>query len=394
MSPFRLAFVALRQALRRAEGRLDLLWAGASFFAALASLGIGLAIGVAGAAGWPGATLLFVGTAGPILLQRWRRSRRGPEDDAAAIDRRFGLGELMVTALEVDRRPLPRGVELALLGDASATARRLRQGPLLGGAPRRAGELVAALALLAGGTWLLALVRPLDSLAPFPPLGRLSLAGSGGGAGSGGMGEGPGLLPGSAAAGAAGGLAGSLSDHGAGREIAEALAMGDPQQAAAAARRLADRADQLSPAGRRSLSEALRQAARQLAEPQAELRSALDAAALALGGQALADKASLERMADQLARLSEAPESEILLQPRVATPGSSLYAPGGSGDAASSAAQAGSGTGGTPAARRLPPAAGPASPLLLPAATVQPVFEQDAFSPGPWSGAGGWAPGP
>ena len=230
--------MALRHALHQAEARLDLLHAGAAFLAALALLGAGLAAGLAFVGGWKGAGFLLLCTAGPPLALRFRRGLRSREEDAVLLDRRFALGELLVTALEVDRRPQPRSVEQALLEQAAGTASQLQRSPLLVEEARRGAELTAALALLAAGTWLLALVRPLDDLAPLPPLGRLSQGGDGFGQGAGvGPGGGGDLLPGSAAAGAAGGLAGSLADHGAGREIAEALARGDPAQAAAAARR-------------------------------------------------------------------------------------------------------------------------------------------------------------
>ncbi len=394
MSSFRLDFVSLGRRYRRARGHLRLRWAMASICAVCAILGAGQALGAPppGPLAWLSALAAAIGL--PFALDRLRRFRPGPEAMAAELDRRFELGDLLVTALEVDRRTPHRPIEAALLDDAARRAGQLASGALLGDAPRRARSLTASLALLAAGLWLLALARPTDRVLPLPALQALGPMGQGGeGPGAG---HAQGLAAGSAAAGAAGDLARTLADHGAGRDIADALARGDPALAAAAARRLADRSAQLSPAGRRDLGKALRQASSLIPAEQGALREALEAAATALEGRpSAADWRSLERMAEQLARLADAPSQAAPLVVReLAAGGGSPLASGSSPGSAygpETGASAALPAPGVPAPEAELAAGGP---LILPAATVMPSVDQADFGTGFWGDSGSWAVSP
>jgi len=221
-----------------------------------------------------GAALVFAG-----VSLGWAR----PDPPAAldrALDRRFGLEELLVTAVEVDQRGPRTSIESRLLDDA-ATAVAVLGGEraIDGRATRREAETLVALALMLAGLWLLA-----GTLGGQPPLARLPELGAldgGGAGGSGANGGGPGSLGGDPST-AMGLLAGALGDHAAARDIADALAAGDPTAAARAARMLADRATGLSPAGRSDLAETLEQLAGQMHPIEPGLSDALKQAAGAL----------------------------------------------------------------------------------------------------------------
>ena len=241
---------------------------------------------------------------GPILLGLpivvagvswlWDRRSERREASPAWLDRRLGLGELLVTAYEVDRRGARTGPERWLLDDAaSALAERAHPRALRGDAVEREVEALWAALLLAIGLgmawgWL----RGLPAVAELGPPG------------SRGQGGAPGAVGHEARTGdsaALRGLGGQWSDHAALRPAARALERGDAASGARALRALADRAPQLSEVGARDLAEAMADSAS--AGSQA-LRDALEAAERALReGEAAEQAAALESLAGAIEQL-------------------------------------------------------------------------------------------
>lgn len=299
MIHFRIRYEGLRGRLGSVRRRAGLVRA--AWLALLAPLG-GLALFVAGrgplAPGgwWLAAAAVFGGAAAWLL----RPAAPGAVD--RDLDRRFGLNELLVTAVEVDRRGVRSPIETRLLDDAALAVSSIGDdGALDGLTPRREAETLAALAMVLAGLWLLAgtLAGPPDT-ARLPDLGPPTADGTGaedGGdaAGSRGAGASPEL----------GLMAGALVDHAAARDIADALAAGNPAAAARAARALADRADGLSSTGRDALAETLSALGDDLDAPHPDLARALDEAARALraGGRATPG-AGIEGLAEQLDSLA------------------------------------------------------------------------------------------
>jgi hypothetical protein len=238
-------------------------------------------LGVAGAGlglwHWlPG--LWFTGAAVVFCLATWYGTRRAAGEQLGRwLDRRYHMDELLVTAVEVDRRG-PRGaMETRLLDDAAMAVARLDRGPVADPRPvRREKETTAALGLLLAGLWLLAASSVgaglTERLAPLPGSGD-GLAAAGPGGGSAPSDRGP-VAPGWS------GMAAALGDQAAALGLAAALQRGEAAAAARAARALADQAPALSSQGRTELSEALRQAAK--ASSDLSLKAALEAAAQAL----------------------------------------------------------------------------------------------------------------
>jgi len=296
---FRLRYERLRDHLGSARRRALLLRA---LWLALMLPAAGLLLHIAGAA--PLAPRAWLVGAGLAFFLAWgwlsRSARRANlERD---LDRRFGLDELLVTAVEVDRRGARGAVEVRLLDDAATTVAELGDArQLTGNGSRREAEMLVGLGLVWVGLWLLA-----GTLAGLPVLDRLpglpspdgDLVGP----------EGPGAGPqGPGRASAAGArLACVLGDHAAAREIANALAAGNPKAAAKAARSLADRVGGLSEAGRRALAAALAEASRDLEALDPDLAEALDAAQKALESEDPSDRAAgIDRLADELDALEE-----------------------------------------------------------------------------------------
>lgn len=286
MIHFRIRYEGLRDRLGSVRRRAAL--ARAAWLGLLPPL-LGLVLHIGGRApGWPLAWLaagLLVFAAAALWLTRPGAGAR-PE---GVLDRRFRLDDLLVTAVEVDRRG-PRGpIEARLLDDAATAVAQIGGARAIDHrASRREAETFLALALILAGLWLLAGTLGGPSRVPrLPELAGLDglSAGAGGGRGlgeGGGQGDGRGGA-GSAATEAMGLLAAGLGDHAAARGIAEALAAGDAAAAARAARSLADRSDALSPAGRADLGQTLAQ----LATASQDLDPALSAA-LAEAAEALA----------------------------------------------------------------------------------------------------------
>jgi hypothetical protein len=235
-------------------------------------------LGPTPAVGWvwlPGSVAVFCG------LLWWQQRRRPELELSRELDRRFGLDELLVTAVEVDRRGPGSPLEERLLDDAASAVTRLSRDTAVRAAGRQSGreaETLLAIALILAGLWLLA-----GTLGDRPAVARLPalLDGAGGLPGGG---EGPGANVGQGAGAAAGGwgdspalgtLASALGDYAAAREVAAALRDGDPAAAARAARALASQAHALSAGGRAELADALHRAADELDAADPELGSAL-----------------------------------------------------------------------------------------------------------------------
>ncbi len=300
MIHFRVRYERLRDRLGWVRRRAALVRA-AWLALAVPLAGVVLSI-LRGAALAPG--LWLVGAGLVFVLAAWWGGRPAPEGALDRdLDRRFGLDELLVTAVEVDRRG-PRGaIEARLLDDAaSAVAEIGGERAIDGRATRREVETFAALGLILAGLWLLA-----GTLGGPPPQARLPEIAAGGGGGDG-AGSGPGSgdgLGGGGGSPAMGRLAAELGDHAAARGIAAALGKGDPAAAARAARALADRAEALSPAGRAELSRTLDSLAEDLGPQDPTLAEALREA-----GRALRDPAApspnggIERLAEALDALA------------------------------------------------------------------------------------------
>lgn len=385
MISFHLRFNALRQTYGRVRRRL-LIARGLVAMLTLLALDAGLRLFGDGllSSGWS-LMLLPAAMIGPLILERWRqRAGSSSAVDAADLDRRFHLSELFTTAVEVDRRSRRTAVEGHLLSEAAGTAHRLNHADRLGGAAlRREAQAALGLLLLSVGLGLLVLVVPLHLPERLPDLEALG-TGADAGIPSGGE-SADGLGAGSQGAGSAAGLAAALGDQGAGREIAAALSRGRPQEAAAAARRLADQAGRLSEAGRRDLAEALRVAARALPTEQVGLKRALEDAAKAMQAPEAERGTRLGQLAAGLDALAEARGAATVMPivPRRAVPGS------GQGAAVQGGVVGGAGSASTaPGARltRLGPA-GPSTagqPLLLPAATVLPSYDRVDWTEREW----------
>lgn len=271
----------------------------------------------------PLAGLLVQILGGPALsLQRWlvllllsfvlawqvqdRRARRRRIE--GELDRRFGLDELLVTAVEVDSRGARSDLESRLLDDAASAVARLGVGQAVTGqVARREAETLVGMLLCLLGLWLLA-----GSLGGLPQTERLPGVPSP---------DGDRSSDESDASGAQGGgysdagsrLAGTLGDHAAAREIADALAAGRPDQAARAARSLADRAGGLSEQGRSELAESLGRAADETESFDPELAEALRAAKESLEAPGSGERGGgIERLASELEGLEERPPAEPL----------------------------------------------------------------------------------
>lgn len=310
MIHFRVRFEHLGEHLASTRRRVGL-WRAAWLALVLPCLGLaGAGLGLWGWAPW----LWLVGALVAFALAAWLAARQTAGDQLGRwLDRRYRMDELLVTALEVDRRG-PQGVmETRLLDDAAMAVARLDRGPAADPRPvRREMETTAALGLLLAGLWLLAASAAgggsserLPALAA--PGGDPSLA-----AGSGG-GQGPSMR----GAGEAGwsGMAAALDDHAAALSLAAALRRGDSAAAARSARALADQAPSLSDQGRQELSEALQQAA--AAAPDQSLRSALDSAAQALSNpDARAAAGAVERLAVAFDERAAAPGAGLAVATR------------------------------------------------------------------------------
>jgi hypothetical protein len=107
-----------------------------------------------------------------ILLMQPRAARQL----GGLLDRAFRLDDLVVTALEVDRRGPASDVEARLLDDAAAALARIEAEPsLLGDAIAREAETLAATAMILAGLWLVS-----GAIGASPEPARLAAVGPGG----------------------------------------------------------------------------------------------------------------------------------------------------------------------------------------------------------------------
>lgn len=325
MIHFRIRYERLRDRLgsiRKRVAILRSLWIGA--IVPLAGLLLYLLDLIPLSPRWFFGAALFVALAAYLL--QLRRARSKPIE--GELDRRFGLDELLVTAVEVDKRGAKAGLEARLLDDAATAVAQLGDARAIDGSQaRREAETLAGLVLFTLGLWLLVgTLRGLPDSGRLPglpdPAGEVQGPGDGGDFGS------AGDTGGSEAAAE---LASELGDHAAARDIAEALAAGNPAAAARAARALADRAESLSPKGRQALAEAMTAAAERLRPVDAELADALDEAGDALGdGDGGGPSAGIERLAEELDALARNAERrqrskpEIEVRARLAPPSGRL----------------------------------------------------------------------
>ena len=298
MIHFRIRFEQLRDRLGAQRRRRLVLRA--AWLSLLVPL-IGLLARYAGWTPWTAWTGFGLTGLAFVLAWLWQSRRLAGSRLERELDRRFGLAELLTTAVEVDRRGAQSGVEVRLLDDAaSAVAGLDGAGRLDRDGTRREAEMLAGLALVLAGLWILmgSLVGlpELERWPGLPPLETQTLDPSGSEPGAGGPGPG-------SAAGAR--LAGALGDHAAAGDIARALAQGDPAAAARAARSLADRAGGLSEGGREALADALQEVARELEPIDPELAEALRGSGRELGSDRPTDRAkALEDLASALDALS------------------------------------------------------------------------------------------
>jgi hypothetical protein len=234
-----------------------------------------------------------------------RRARRHRIE--GELDRRYGLGELLVTAVEVDARGVRSNMESRLLDDAASAVARLGTDKALSGPlARREAETLVGTLLCLMGLWLLA-----GSLGGLPQTDRLPGIASPDGDRSANESEASGPEDGSGYTDAGSRLAGALGDHAAAREIADALAAGRPDLAARAARSLADRAGELSEQGRGELAESLGRAADETAPFDPDLAEALRSAKEALEAPDSGERGGgIERLASELEGLEDRPPAE------------------------------------------------------------------------------------
>jgi hypothetical protein len=151
---FRIRYEQLR-------ARLEAGRRGTAFVHAL-SLGllVMLAAAVAWALGHPGPRLwlwpaagVCVAAVGWVALAR----PRSVAELGELLDRRFGLDDLIVTALEVDRRGPVGPLDVHLLDDAASALARIERDPALeSGDSARAIESLAGVVCVVAGAWLLA----------------------------------------------------------------------------------------------------------------------------------------------------------------------------------------------------------------------------------------------
>ena len=339
MIQFRVRYGELHQALRRAQRWRSLARA------AWLSLWVPLAATALRAAGGPAAPPALVAGLSALVLgfAAWRAQRRRSLD-VRSVDRRFGLDDLLVTAVEVDARGPRTALEGDLLAAAAAQVEAiptdLRSEPAR---LRREAETVLAMALLAAGAQIVVdgwrrAPLPVAAVAP----GDAVVAGA---EGAGATGQAAAHRP------ADGALAAALADAPIAAPVAAALAAGDPWAAAQAVRALADQAESMSALGRSELAAALRDAQRRVAPDDPELAAA---AARAADGLASATPPAgpngLDALADALA--ARAARAAATAAPRaapragvIATPPAGLPsgAPGGigAGSAAGAAGAAG-----------------------------------------------------
>ena len=278
---------------------------------------------------WLGGAALF-----PIALA-WGRRRRAAVDAGRDLDRRHGLGELLITAIEVDRRGPASEVERRLLTDAAGALAAVADQATAAGdrETRRELETLAGIALLSLGLVLLGPTgRPPAVSWRLPPMESATGSESHGGGGDRSLGDRSGngrVGSGGWGGGPLGDLGASLADHPAAGGLAQALAAGDAAAAAREARALAARAPDVSRPGRldmaaeleraaaaagadAALAAALREAARSL--------EAVDSEAMGLGLEDLAAELDRHAGGGQLPGAAPRPPEERIVGERAEAP--------------------------------------------------------------------------
>jgi hypothetical protein len=185
---FRIRYEQLRAGLggrRRREGLLRAAWLGLGI--------IGLAAPAWGA-GWlgPWPWLWPAAAVGLFMAATARMARpQAASELGEELDRRFGLDDLLVTAVEVDLRGPASPLEVRLLDDAATALARIERDPLLRGpGVVREAEALVGVAAAVVGAWLLAIA--LGGAALGPALPQIGLGDPGGGTGAAGS---PGRSP-------------------------------------------------------------------------------------------------------------------------------------------------------------------------------------------------------
>lgn len=411
MIDFRVRYEGLARRETRDRMLIDLLrgsWIGASVALAAAVGGLlrpspapgGLAVIALGVAVFVGAILLV------------RRARR--VDLIHDLERRHGLGDLLVTALEVDGRGAATGLDVRLLSDAAATLSRLSTDrSSLGAAARLEAETLFGVVCVLLGVLLLGTVRdPLADVDRLPPLEVGSAASGWGASGSSGAASGGRTSHTSAGPGDLAGMAPELADHAASRAMAEALSRGDLGEAAREARALAGSVAAMSGIGRQQLATTLSEAAAALGDAEGTIGEALDEAGEALAGDsdeaaaaALSQLASAfdrhssgaaapsgaARMPETRSRAAAAPTARTTLEApgpgRVPLPARSAADPSigaGRSDLAVTAGGTAGGSAAGPADARSPSGSGGPDPLRVPwewRRTVQRYFARAVGQP-------------
>lgn len=301
MTSFRTGYRALARRVTRA--RLRVLLLRSMWLAALVPLAASLSAALVDwQPHWPAIGLLSAAVFAVSLAAGSRGARdaaRGP-----ALDRRFRLADLLVTALEVDRRGPASEVERRLLQDAAgAVAALADRRQAVAPAWRREAETLLGVVLLAAGVSMMA---GGGRFAVPPRLPTLEAGFQGGGSGPG-SGAGAGEQRGVAGTGL-GDAAGHLADQAAALGLAEAMSAGDAAEAAREARSLGERSDEMTEAGRRALAEAMGGAADASAETEPDVAEALRAAARALNEEEGRDaRQGFDALADALERQAARP---------------------------------------------------------------------------------------
>lgn len=303
MIHFRVRYERLRLRISRTRRRVILLRA--LWIALLVPLGA-TALRVAAAADPDRLLLLAVTLLVFLAAAAWGARSAAESEPSRLLDQRYGLGELIVTAVEVDGRGPSTAIEERLLDDAASAVTVIGSERSVGGsAVRREGETVLGLLLVIGGLWILSGAAAAEHTTDRLPTVSWSAIGGldsepGGGVGPG-AGPGEGRGAGSGTSPALDSLASALGDHAAALTIARALEDGDPAAAARMARALADRAPELTDSGRHDLADALHEAAANVEEQEPDLADALRRAGRALESpDPVAAAPGVEQLASEL----------------------------------------------------------------------------------------------
>ncbi len=275
-----------------------------------------IALGAAMLLGWPLDLRLYgAGALVCVLLALLAllRPPLAPQTVARRLDRRYGLNETLITALEVaEQQPAPGSVAAYLLTHATRTTAGLRAQIQKRQPPPWTDFLTLLTMLLAAlGLLLLSGIAAPPLPAAFAPPPALPLAAEV--APPQDQREAAGQQPGQASAGAPSAadrqtmaaLADALRDQGATRPAADALDKGDPAAAAAALRQLADQAGQLSQDARDQIARQLDDAASAIGQGDPQTAAAVRDAAAQIGGSERDASRGMESLASAVEQLGK-----------------------------------------------------------------------------------------